>query len=75
MLVGHGPKTSRPIGSLPVFSVKDEEEAEQLLVLACPTNNNGDFVAVELAEEQTMDNLRAFSDRLEELYDRYVRKE
>lgn len=51
-------------GSLPVYSVADEKEAKDLLVLACPTNSNGEFVAPELVEEQTLENLERFSDRL-----------
>lgn len=47
-----------------MYSVDTEEEARNLLVLACPTNVNGEFVAPELAEEQTLDNLNAFSERL-----------
>lgn len=35
-----------------------------LLVMSCPTNLDGEFVAPELAEEQTLENLYAFSDRL-----------
>jgi hypothetical protein len=36
----------------------------QLLTLACPTNRAGQFIAPELADEQTFENLQAFSDRL-----------
>lgn len=53
-----------PKGALPVYSCKTEAEAKQLLVAACPRSINGDFVAVELVEEQTTENLRKFSDRL-----------
>lgn len=44
-------------GALPVFSVGSEEEAEKLLVLTCPRNYDMDFVAQELAGEQTAENL------------------
>lgn len=54
-----------PRGSLPVFSVADEKEAKTLLVRACETNLKGEFVAKELAREQTLENLDAFSARLE----------
>lgn len=52
-------------GFLPAFSVNTEAEARQLLTLTCPTNRDGDFVAPELAREQTLENLDAFGDRLE----------
>jgi hypothetical protein len=55
-----------PSGSLPVYSVDTEEEAQSLLVLACGTNNEGQFIARELVVEQTLDNLDAFGARLEE---------
>lgn len=58
-----------PRGHLPVFSVGDEEEAQELLVLACPRNLDGEFVAEELAREQTLDNLFAFGARLARLHD------
>lgn len=61
-----------PEGFLPVFSVNTEEEAKRLLVLGCPTNTGGDFIAVELAEKQTLEKLYAFGDRLEALYDKYI---
>jgi hypothetical protein len=51
-------------GFLPAYSVADTKEARDLLVLACPTNARGQFIAPELAEAQTLANLRAFSDRL-----------
>ncbi len=63
-----------PSGSLPVFSVGTEEEARDLLVAACPTNTEGDFVAPELAEEQTLENLAAFSVRLARTHDRLVER-
>jgi hypothetical protein len=51
-------------GFLPVFSVDTEEEARELLVFACGTNIEGEFVARELVQEQTLEALTAFSDRL-----------
>lgn len=57
-----GPKCER--GFLPVYSVSDEQEAQDLLVAACGRNLDGEFVARELASHQTFDNLKAFSDRL-----------
>lgn len=47
-----------------MFSVNTEEEARKLIVLCCPTNYAGEYIARELVAEQTLDNLRAFSDRL-----------
>jgi hypothetical protein len=60
---------SVPKGFLPVFSVDTEAEAEQLLVLTCPRNLNMEFVAPELVHEQTLDNLHAFSERLQKGWD------
>ena len=63
MIVGFG--RSLPKGRLPVYSVGDEAEARLLLAMACPMNAHGDYVAVELAREQTLANLQRFSDRLD----------
>ncbi len=51
-------------GFLPVYSVDSEEEARDLLTLACQTNLDGEYVARELVEEQTLEKLAAFGDRL-----------
>lgn len=51
-----------------MFSVNTEEEAKSLLTLACPTNSAGEFVARELTQEQTLENLYAFGDKLEKYY-------
>lgn len=61
---------SCPPGFLPVYSVDTEEEAQKLLVAACGTNLQGEFIARELADEQTIDRLRAFGDRLAEVHQR-----
>lgn len=58
-----------PRGFLPVYSVDTEEEAKNLLVFACPKNVDGEFVAPELVEEQTIPNLFAFGDRLAKAHD------
>ncbi len=50
------------------YSVDTEEEARSLLVTACPTNLAGEFIAPELAQEQTLENLDAFGQRLHELH-------
>jgi hypothetical protein len=59
-----------PDGFLLVFSVDTEEEAVRLLTVTCPKNYAGEFVARELAQEQTLENLNAFGDRLEAAYAR-----
>lgn len=51
-------------GFLPVYSCDTEEEARQLLVVACSTNMEGEFIARELATDQSLEHLQAFSDRL-----------
>jgi hypothetical protein len=56
-----------PDGFLPVHSVDSLEDAEFLLRVACPTNLNGEFVAPELAHEQTLENLAAFGKRLRDV--------
>lgn len=62
---GRGPV---PRGSLPIFSVDNEEEAQSLIVLTCPTNGRGEYIAPELVIEQTLENLYAFGDRLRKGY-------
>jgi hypothetical protein len=61
-----------PEGHLPVFSVGSEKEAKHLLTLACQTNLNGDYVARELAETQTVKPLMEFAKRLEYMHDTYI---
>lgn len=56
-----------------MFSVADEKEARDLIVLACPTNHRGEYYATELAQEQTLDNLYAFGDRLRKLHDEVLK--
>ena len=73
MVVGHGPKGSRPAGRLPVFTVNNEQEAKLLIGLACPTNLQGEPYAPELAEEQTLENLYSFGDRLNDIYHKYIK--
>lgn len=57
-------------GFLPVYSVDTEEEAEMLLRTACDTNVAGEYVARELVEEQTLENLEAFGARLQSVHER-----
>ena len=58
-----------------MFSVENEDEAERLIVLACERNMRGEYVAKELVQEQNLLNLRTFSDRLEDIYNKYIRKD
>ena len=58
---------------LPVFSVGTEEEARALLTMCCPTSPEGDFIARELAHEQSLENLDAFSDLLAERHEIMVK--
>lgn len=53
-----------PRGFLSVFRWVTRKKPKSLLTLACPTNGKGDFVAPELAREQTFENLEAFGERL-----------
>ena len=57
-----------PDGHLPVFSVNSEDEARRLIVAACPCDADGHYYSRELAEEQTLENLEAFAQRLERIY-------
>lgn len=56
-----------------MFSVNTPEEAARLITLACSTNYDGQYIARELVEHQTLDNLHAFGDRLADIYDRYIK--
>lgn len=62
MQVGYG--VTVPEGRLPVFSTDTEEQARRLIVLTCPRDAAGNYYARELAEEQTLENLQRFSDKL-----------
>ena len=59
-----GLRFEAPEGRLPVFSVDTEEEARALITLTCPMDAEGHYYARELADEQTLENLQAFSDKL-----------
>jgi len=65
---------SVPDGFLPVFSVGSEAEAKSLLTVACQTNIDGEFIARELAQDQTIDGLFAFGERLEKMHERMVER-
>jgi hypothetical protein len=62
-----------PPGFLPAASVETEEDARELIERCCemvtvgPSREVG-FVAPELEEEQTLENLYAFGARLEKEY-------
>lgn len=58
-----------PEGRLPVFSVDTEQEAKMLVAMACPRDLEGNHYARELAREQTLENLAAFSDKLQKCWD------
>lgn len=62
-------RTAEP-GFLPIYSVDSAVEARDLLIAACETNLDGEFVARELAQEQTLENLYAFGRRLADVHDR-----
>lgn len=68
MIVQHGSRVPR--GFMPVYSVADSAEARRLLVMACSTNIQGDFIARELADVQNLTTLAAFSNRLHEAHER-----
>lgn len=57
-----------------MYSVDSEAEAATLLCMACPTNINGEYVARELAEDQTLENLALFSDHIHEMHEILVKK-
>ena len=63
-----------PSGFLPVYSVDTEEEAKKLLVATCERNLDNRFVARELVEDQSLDNLFAFGKRLAETHKRIQEK-
>lgn len=67
MIVGFGRTCAK--GSLPVYAVADEKEAQDLIVLSCETNIRGEYLARELVQEQTLENLDAFSERLDRMHD------
>ena len=52
-----------------MFSTDTEEEAQRLIVLCCPMNPDGTYYSRELAQEQTLDNLQLFSDKLQRGWD------
>lgn len=52
-----------------MYAVADEKEAQDLIVLSCETNLRGEYIARELVMEQTLENLDAFSERLDRMHE------
>jgi len=63
VIVGYGKKI--PNGALPVYSVGDRAEAEELVVMSCPKDYEGRHFARELAIDQTIENLYKFGEHLD----------
>jgi hypothetical protein len=55
-----------------VFSVDTEDEARRLVVMTCKRDLEGNLFAPELAQDQTLENLEAFSARLALAHERLV---
>lgn len=57
-----------PYGRLPVHSVDTREQANALVVATCKLawDGSGEYIAEDLAAEQTLDNLERFALRLQE---------
>lgn len=51
---------------MPVYSVDTEEEAEALIAATCSVDSRGTYYSRELSQEQTLERLYAFGDRLRE---------
>ena len=59
---------------MPVFTTNTLEASKMLVELSCGTNIKGDYIANELAEEQSMKNLQMFSDRLNQIYEKHIKQ-
>lgn len=68
MVVGYG--VAVPKGHIAVYSTDTEEQARKLITASCPLSLDGEYYAEELAHDQTLENLAAFSDRLHEFAQR-----
>jgi hypothetical protein len=71
VIVTYGRKC--PPGYLPAYSVDTEDEARQLIERCCvqvwiDSQHTTGYVAQELEQEQTLDNLTAFGERLDREY-------
>ena len=51
-----------------------QQEAEALISMACPLSYEGEHIAIELAEEQTLERLYDFSHRLDSVYKKFIQK-
>lgn len=51
-----------------------ESEAKRLVVMACKRDLKGNLFAPELAQQQTLENLEAFSARLAHVHEILVEK-
>ncbi len=70
-----------PDGTLPVFSVADEKEAQALVVASCETDMGGRYIARELYEsrilrddppDKALEALWAFGDRLAQMHEHLI---
>lgn len=52
-----------------MFSTDTEDEARMLIVMTCPMGDDGNYYSRELAQEQSLGNLQAFSDKLQRTWD------
>lgn len=60
-------------GFLPVYSVSTEDEAQSLIIATCTRGyEDGQYYAPELIQEQTLENLAAFSNKLDRAHDRLI---
>lgn len=67
-MVGYGTVVRR--GSLPVYSVDNVAQAQQLIKLTCRRQIDGTYIAQELAIEQTLPVLYAFGRRLKTMHEK-----
>ena len=72
--MGYGTVVPFNEGALPVYSVGDEVEAKELIALCCPMTYDGKYYARELAEEQTLERLEMFAQRLNRGHDILVKQ-
>lgn len=56
-----------------MFSVGSEKEAKMLLVMSCPVNREGEYIARQLTHDQSLENLQEFSDFLAERHEMIVK--
>lgn len=51
----------------------DEKEAKALITACCSMNYDGKYFARELAEEQTLENLELFGNKLAKIHDQHFK--